>query len=463
MSREGLPQNPAQGGPVQQRLDKVPPHSIDAEMSTLGGQMLLRTAIVDVMSSQLQLRDYYRPGHEKIQSAILDLYRNDQPVDPITLAAELTKRGEISRIGGPPYLHMLVDAVPTAANASYYAEIVHECAVLRRLIQAGMRITGWAYEACGNLDDVRSAVEGEILDALKGGGKATPYSYVRSDVPCFWDGLDAKMKGSDTSKGLRTGFYDLDVMTNGLQPGQLVVVGARPAVGKSTFALDITRACAVHHGGTAVFFSLEMGRSEIVQRLYSAEARVALHHIRAGSVSEDDLARMAARTPAIEGAPLIVDDSSDLSLVEIRSRARQIKQSKGGLDLVVVDYLQLLHQGSGRRRPESRQQEVAEMSRDLKLLAKELEVPVVALSQLNRGVEQRVVKRPVVSDLRESGSIEQDADLVILLHREDVSNPGAARSGEADLIVAKHRNGPTGTVTVGFQGHYSRFVDMART
>ncbi|MFE3866152.1 replicative DNA helicase [Streptomyces goshikiensis] len=449
-------------GHGEEGIGRTPPYSLEAEMSVLGGQLLSQDAISEVLDSLLQLRDYYRPVHQTIHSVIVHLYGKGEPVDPITVAAELTKRGELGRIGGASYLHTLVDSVPSAANAAYYAEIIHECAVLRRLIQAGTRISDWGYAGQGDLEQVRTAVEGEILDALKGGTNSTSYSYVKGDVHLFWDDLDARMKGSELRRGVRTGFRDLDIMTNGLQPGQLVIIGARPAVGKSTLALDITRECSIKYGCTAVFFSLEMGRSEIVQRLYSAEAHVALHHIRAGSVNDDDLARMAAHTPSIERAPLIVDDSSNLSMAEIRSRARRIKRSRNGLALVVVDYLQLLQVGRGRR-AESRQQEVSEMSRDLKMLAKELDVPVLALSQLNRGPEQRVLKRPVVSDLRESGSIEQDADMVILIHREDMAEPGSPRSGEADLIVAKHRNGPTGTITVGFQGHYSRFIDMALT
>ncbi|WP_443033417.1 replicative DNA helicase [Streptomyces sp. CS62] len=410
----------------------------------------------------MQQRDYYRPSHEMIQAAILYLYGKGEPVDPITVGAELTRRGDITKVGGASYLHTLVQAVPTAANAAYYAEIVHENAVLRRLVQAGTKITQLGYSKVGELDEVRSSVEAEILDALATREQTAGYAYVREDVPSFWDDLDARMKGTDKIDGIPTGLADLDSLTNGFQPGQFIVIGARPAMGKSTLALDMARAAAVRYGHTVAFFSLEMGRSEIMQRLYSAEARVALHHIRAGTVTEDDLNRLARRTPDIDAAPLIVDDSPNLSLTEIRSRARRMKQSKGGLDLLIVDYLQLMKSG-GMGRPENRQQEVSDMSRNLKLLAKELEIPVIALSQLNRGPEQRTDKKPQIGELRESGSIEQDADMVILLHREDAYEKESPRSGEADLIVAKHRNGPTATISVAFQGHYSRFVDMAST
>ncbi|MFD3700671.1 replicative DNA helicase [Streptomyces sp. NPDC058646] len=448
--------------PRREGFELVPPHNLDAEMSALGGQLLSKDAIGEVLETPMQQRDYYRPSHEMIQAAILYLYGKGEPVDPITVGAELTRRGDINKVGGASYLHALVQAVPTAANSAYYAEIVHENAVLRRLVQAGTKITQLGYSGVGQLDEVRSSVEAEVLDALATREQTAGYAYVREDVPSFWDELDARMKGTDKIDGIPTGLADLDSLTNGFQPGQFIVIGARPAMGKSTLALDMARAAAVRYGNTVAFFSLEMGRSEIMQRLYSAEARVALHHIRAGTVTEDDLNRLARRTPAIDAAPLIVDDSPNLSLTEIRSRARRMKQSKGGLDLLIVDYLQLMKSG-GMGRPENRQQEVSDMSRNLKLLAKELEIPVIALSQLNRGPEQRTDKKPQIGELRESGSIEQDADMVILLHREDAYEKESPRSGEADLIVAKHRNGPTATISVAFQGHYSRFVDMANT
>ncbi|WP_189177876.1 replicative DNA helicase, partial [Streptomyces lasiicapitis] len=389
-----FPRQGATGG-----FERVPPQDLDAEQSVLGGQLLSKDAIADVIDGPMQIRDYYRPAHETIQQAILYLYGQGEPADPITVAAELAKRGELAKVGGASYLHALVQSVPTAANAEYYAEIVHERAVLRRLTEAGTRITQMAHAGEGDLDDIKSAAESELLDALKGREESAGYAYVREDVPKFWDSLDARMKGTAAMAGVPTGLVDMDAMTNGLKAGQLIVIGARPAMGKSTLALDFARAASIKNGLTAAFFSLEMGREEIANRIYSAECRVALHHINAGSVSEDDLERMARRTQAIEAAPLIIDDSPNLTCMEIRSRARRIKQAKGGLDLLIVDYLQLMLSGASRR-AESRQQEVSDMSRNLKLLAKELEVPVIALSQLNRGPEQRTDKKPQVSDLR---------------------------------------------------------------
>ncbi|MED5346124.1 MAG: replicative DNA helicase, partial [Actinomycetota bacterium] len=259
--------------------------------------------------------------------------------------------------------------------------------------------------------------------------------------------------------GVPTGFTDLDSLTNGLHPGQLVMIAARPSLGKSTVALDLCRTASIKHGLTSVIFSLEMSRNEIVMRLLSAEAQVPLQHMRSGTMSESDWSKLAGKMGSVSDAPLFIDDSPNMNLMEIRAKCRRLKQ-RHDLRLVVVDYLQLMSSG---KRVESRQQEVSEFSRSLKLLAKELDVPVIAISQLNRGPEQRQDKRPMLADLRESGSLEQDADMVLLLHREDFYERESPRAGEADFIVAKHRNGPTATVTVAFQGHYSRFVDMAQS
>jgi replicative DNA helicase len=273
------------------------------------------------------------------------------------------------------------------------------------------------------------------------------------------DEVEAIQGHDGAMTGVPTGFADLDGLTNGLRGGQLIVIAARPAMGKSTLGLDLARAAAIRHGQAAVIFSLEMSKTEITMRLLSAEARVHLQNLRGGRMSDDDWTRVARRLGEMSGAPLFIDDSPHVTMMEIRAKARRLKQ-RHGLRLIILDYLQLM---SSPKRVENRQQEVSEISRSLKLLAKELDVPVVALSQLNRSAEQREGKRPMLSDLRESGAIEQDADMVILLHREDVYQPESPRAGEADFIVAKHRNGPTATVVVSFQGHYSRFVDMART
>ncbi|MFB7675256.1 replicative DNA helicase [Kitasatospora purpeofusca] len=438
-------------------FERVPPQDLAAEQSVLGGMLLSKDAIADVVEV-LKPADYYRPAHELVHGAILDLYARGEPADPITVAGELTKRGELQRVGGPGYLHTLVNSVPTAANAEYYAQIVHERAVLRRLVEAGTRIAGMGYAAEGDVDEIVNAAQAEVMalaDQAADDGAAP-----------LMDGMDVTMTKVEDRKhnkgritGVPTGFADLDQLTQGLQGGQMIVVAARPAIGKSTLALDIARSASITHRLTTALFSLEMGREEIQLRAVSAEGRVALHRLRSGEMTDDDWVRSGRAISRMTDAPLLIDDNPAQSTLSIAARCRKIKQRRG-LDLVIVDYLQLL-QGAGRR-AENRQQEVSDMSRNLKLLAKQLGVPVIALSQLNRGPEQRADKRPMISDLRESGSIEQDADVVILLHREDAYEKDTPRAGEADLIVAKHRNGPTATITVAFQGHYSRFADMTR-
>ncbi|WP_159769959.1 replicative DNA helicase [Streptomyces sp. HM190] len=438
-------------------FERVPPQDLDAEQSVLGGMLLSKDAIADVVEI-LKGADFYKPAHETIYQAILDIYAKGEPADPITIAAELTKRGEITKVGGASYLHTLVQTVPTAANAEYYAEIVHERAVLRRLVEAGTRITQMGYAADDDVDEIVNRAQAEIF-AVTEQRTTEDYLPLGDIMEGALDEIEAIGSRSGEMTGVPTGFTDLDQLTNGLHPGQMIIIAARPAMGKSTLALDFARAASIKNNLPSVIFSLEMGRNEIAMRLLSAEARVALHHMRSGTMTDEDWTRLARRMPDVSAAPLYIDDSPNLSMMEIRAKCRRLKQ-RNDLKLVIIDYLQLMQSG---KRSESRQQEVSDMSRNLKLLAKELELPVIALSQLNRGPEQRTDKKPMVSDLRESGSIEQDADMVILLHREDAYEKESPRAGEADIIVGKHRNGPTATITVAFQGHYSRFVDMAQT
>ena len=454
------PPGAADSGPVDEiprAFARVPPQDLAAEQGTLGGMLLSKDAIAEVVEL-LRPGDFYKPAHELIFAAILDLYARGEPADALTVSAELTTRGEIARVGGAPYLHTLMSSVPTAANASYYAVIVRQRAMLRRLVEAGTRITQMGYSTDGSdLDEIVNRAQAEIYAATEQRA-ADDYLPLADVLEGALDEIESIAHRSGVMIGVPTGFTDLDALTQGLHPGQMIIIAARPALGKSTLALDCARSCSIRHGLPSVIFSLEMGRNEICMRLLSAEARVPLHLMRSGTMTEDDWARMAARVGDLAEAPLFIDDSPNMSMMEIRAKCRRLKQ-RHGLRLVVVDYMQLMSGGTTRR-PESRQQEVSEMSRALKLLAKELEVPIIAVSQLNRGPEQRTDKRPMLSDLRESGSLEQDADMVILLHREDAYEAESPRAGEADFIVAKHRNGPTATITVAFQGHYSRFVDI---
>ncbi|GAB2678617.1 replicative DNA helicase [Thalassiella azotivora] len=719
-------------GPPSEDLGRTPPQDVAAEQSVLGGMMLSKDAIADVVEV-LRGNDFYRPAHELVYDAVLDLYGRGEPADAVTVAAELTKRGELGRVGGAAYLHTLISSVPTAANAGYYAEIVRERAVLRRLVEAGTKIVQLGYAASGgDVDEIVNTAQAEVY-AVSERKTTEDYVPLGEVIEGTIDEIEASSHRGDGMIGVPTGFADLDQLTNGLHPGQMIVIAARPAIGKalaldtplptptgwttmgevvvgdellaadgtptrvvaatevmtdrpcyevvfddgttvvadeqhqwlteaagvaairttgqvadsigdkhlvpvarpldlagvarssapyaagvaaavaaggsvdpevrafaegsgwdgaadgagvpaylrgsvaqrqdalaglldvlgevqddglvrvapagaveavvaelahglgcvvtsdgsalriasdddvfrapskqlahkqargerrfaavrrlvsvrrvdsvpvrcveidhpthlylatrsmipthnSTVGLDIARSASIKNGMTSVIFSLEMGRNEITMRLLSAEATVSLQHMRKGTMREEDWTRLARTMGRVSEAPLFIDDSPNMSLMEIRAKCRRLKQ-RHDLKLVIIDYLQLMTSG---KRVESRQQEVSEFSRALKLLAKELEVPVIAISQLNRGPEQRTDKRPAMSDLRESGSIEQDADMVILLHREDAYERESPRAGEADFIVAKHRNGPTDTIVVAFQGHYSRFVDMAQ-
>ena len=435
--------------------DRTPPQDMAAEQSVLGSMMLSKDAIAEAVEV-IRGTDYYRPAHETIHDAIVELYGRSEPVDMITVAAELQRRGELQRIGGAPYLHTLSANVPIAANAAYYAQIVHEKSVLRRLVDAGTKIVQMGYAGEGEVDDIVDTAQAEVF---KLADKRSTEDYV--PLSAIMDGVLDEIEAIGNREaglyGVPTGFSDLDDLTNGLHSGQMIIVAARPAMGKSTLALDFCRAASIANNLTSAFFSLEMTRSEITMRLLSAEAKVPLNHIRNGQMGDDDWNKLARKMGEVSGAPMFIDDSPNMTMMEIRAKARRLKQ-RHDLKLMVIDYLQLMSSG---KKVESRQLEVSEFSRQIKLLAKELEIPIIALSQLNRGPEQRGDKRPMMSDLRESGSIEQDADMVILLHRDDVYEKESTRPGEADLIVAKHRNGPTRDITVAFQGHYSRFVDMA--
>jgi replicative DNA helicase len=582
---------------------RQPPQDLAAEQSVLGGMLLSKDAIADVLE-RLRPSDFYRPAHQNVYDAILDLYGRGEPADAVTVAAELDRRGLLRRIGGAPYLHTLISTVPTAANAGYYAGIVAEKALLRRLVEAGTRVVQYGYAGAEGADvaEVVDRAQAEMYEVTER-RMSEDFVPLEDLLQPTMDEIDAIASNGGMSRGVPTGFTELDELTNGLHPGQMIIVAARPGVGKalaldtplptpdgwttmgdvavgdellgadgqptrvvaateimlgrpcyevefsdgtvivadaehqwptrrgirttvqlrcgadtiapaeslerydvhrgttalmapvlqisavrpacsvpvrcvevdnashlylagsgmipthnSTLGLDFMRSCSIKNRFASVIFSLEMSKSEIVMRLLSAEAKIKLGDMRSGRMSDDDWTRLARRMSEISEAPLYIDDSPNLTMMEIRAKARRLKQ-KADLRLVVVDYLQLMSSG---KKVESRQLEVSEFSRQLKLLAKELEVPVIAISQLNRGPEQRTDKKPMLSDLRESGSLEQDADMVILLNRPDAFDRDDPRGGEADLIVAKHRNGPTKTVTVAHQLHLSRFTNMAR-
>ena len=433
---------------------RVAPHNLEAEQSALGGMLLSQEAVAEVVE-EIAGVDFYAGKHELIYNAILNLFGRGEPTDVIAVTDELNKQGNLLKAGGSDYLHSLASYVPTAANAGYYAKIVGDKAILRRLIDAGTRIAQSGYDSQGEVEDLVNQAQAEVYKVSSQSSKEDYVGLSDSLEAAIHDIELAQNRGGEMT-GTPTGFTDLDAYTHGLHAGQLIIVAARPAVGKSTFALDIARNAAVRHNQATIFFSLEMGRSEIAMRMLSAESSIYLQSMRKGTISEGDWTRLAAVRGRINDAPLYIDDSPNMSLVEIRAKCRRLAQQVD-LKLVVIDYIQLMSSG---KKVESRQQEVSEFSRALKLLAKELGLPVVALSQLNRQAEQSKDKRPELSHLRESGSLEQDADVVVLLHREGIYERDHPRAGEADLILAKRRNGPTGTVTVAFHGQYSRFVNM---
>lgn len=438
-------------------FDRVPPQDLDAERAVLGSMMVRKEAIMEV-SEILTSADFYQPAHETIYDVIIDLSGRGEPADPITVAGELQRRGELQRIGGAPYLQTLTSVVLTAANAAYYARQVRERSIMRRLVSAGTRIVQLGYsEEAADVDEIVDEAQAEVFAIAE---KRNREDYVRfADIS---ESILEELEEIETRKGeftgVPTGFADLDRLTQGLHPGQMIIIAARPAMGKSTLALDFCRAAALHHDVTAAIFSLEMSRSEISMRLLSAESDVFLSKMRSGDMTPTDWTRVSGSLAEISDRPLYIDDSPNLTMMEIRAKCRRLKQQHN-LGLVVVDYLQLMTSG---KRVESRQQEVSEFSRQLKLLAKELEIPVIAVAQLNRGPESRTDKKPMIADLRESGSLEQDADVIMLLHRPEYYNEDD-RPGEADIIVAKHRNGQTATIPVAFQGHLARFANMARS
>ena len=444
-----------------QRPDpEAPPFDLAAEQAVLGSMILSSRAGEEVIEL-VRPEDFYRPAHETIYRALVDMHTGGQAHDPIALGNRLERDGDLVRCGDRPYLFGLVNAVHTVANAEYHALIVREKAALRKVLSA----------AHGMAQGVRSRerspeeIVQDAYDTLEGLAGLTDLG--ADDLTIGVDIMDTvaevvDIRENGPKEGLLTGFTDFDSLTGGLQPGQFVLIAARPAMGKSVLAGDFARHTAIRNDIPTVFFSLEMGRKELEKRFLSAQARYPLHWMKSkGPVDDAAVMKLIEAGKDMQASPLHIVADTGVTLAKIRSHCRRV-QRRHGLGLVVIDYLQLMG-GESTGRGDNRQQEVSRISRGLKTLAMDLEVPVIALSQLNRGPEQRTDKKPMVSDLRESGSLEQDADIVILLHREDAYDKETPRAGEADLIVAKHRNGPTATITVAFQGHYARFVDMAQT
>ncbi|HWJ67807.1 MAG TPA: replicative DNA helicase [Nocardioides sp.] len=407
----------------------MPPQDLAAEQSVLGAMLISKDAIADVVEV-IRGVDYYRPAHEEIHEAILDLFGRGEPADMVTVAGELQRRGQLQKIGGAAYLHTLAANVPIAANAGFYAEIVYEKAILRRLVDAGTKIVQISYAGEGEIDGIVNEAQSEIYKVTDR-NKSEDYAPLSDIMDSVLDEIEAIENREAGIYGVPTGFADFDELTNGLHSGQMIVVAARPAMGKSTLALDFCRAAAIHNNLTSAFFSLEMTRAEIVMRLLSAEARIPLNHIRNGKMGTEEWDRLARHVAKVSAAPMFIDDSPNMTMTEIRAKARRLKQ-KHDLRLMVIDYLQLMSSG---KKVESRQLEVSEFSRQMKLLAKELEIPIIALSQLNRGPEQRADKRPAMSDLRESGCLTADTRLLRADTNAEISLGELMETGAKDVPV----------------------------
>jgi replicative DNA helicase len=439
----------------QHRPERVPPHNLEAEESVLGSMMLSGEAIAAVVEV-LKPSDFYRPAHQRIYDAVLAVYARGEPVDAITCVEELKRRQTIDEVGGALYVYNLVESVPAPASASYYAKIVADNALLRRLIKAASEIMTAAYANPADPRAAADAAEGLIYNVARA-DEADQVVPLRDLVNESMAALEHIQQRESRFAGVPTGFDDVDELLSGLQPGNLIIIAARPGVGKSSLVTNIARNVAIK-GHPVAMFSLEMSRFEIGMRLLCGEAKVPWDKVRSGRVATEDWTRIVEAAEDLHEAPLFIVDSGNVTIVDIRAKARRMKTSRTGLGLIIVDYLQLM--SGGHQRLESRQQEVADISRSLKLLAKELEIPVLAVSQLNRNPETRADKRPQLSDLRESGSLEQDADIVMFIHRDDSDDPST--KGKADLIVAKHRNGPTATIPLTFLPQLTLFRNAVR-
>ncbi len=435
---------------------RVPPHNLGAEESLLGAMLLSREAIAYAVEI-VKADDFYKPAHGQIFDAIRHLYSQGEPADPVTVAEELKRAGVLDQVGGLQRLVELQTQTPSIGNARRYARIVDENALLRRLIGVAGEIAEMGYDMP---DDVQKAVDRAEAMVFEVAQKrnADSTKALHDLLGDALDRLEHIYERGESITGVPTGYQDLDELLSGLQPSSLVVVGARPSMGKTAFALGMATHVAVEVQRPVLFFSLEMGHRELTQRILASEAQVDSDRMRKGKLTEQDWTKIVNAIGRLE-RPLYIDDNPNVSVMEIRGKARRLKSKVGDLGLIVIDYLQLM---SGRGSAENRQVEVSEISRGLKILARELEVPVVALSQLSRALELRADKRPMLADLRESGSIEQDADVVMFLYRDEVYHPDTADAGVAEVIVAKHRNGPTATKRLAWIGNYTRFRNIAR-
>ncbi|MCD6257375.1 replicative DNA helicase [Candidatus Aerophobetes bacterium] len=436
--------------------EKVPPHSLEAERSVLGAMLLEKETVPKVIQIIDHPDIFYSDLHRIIYEGILKLFDSNRPVDLITLREEFRKQGKLDKIGGSSYLVDLINSVITTANVEYYAEIIKEKYILRNLLKAADKISGLCYEDSLDLDIILDKAQSLIFSIAQKTSK-TSYFHIKEVLTKTFEHIEALYQRKEQITGVPTGFIELDRLTSGLQPSDLVIIAGRPSMGKTAFALDIVRYAAINAGISSVVFSLESAKEQLVERMLCAEARVNSQKLRTGFLSEEDWSRLTDAAGVLAEAPIYIDDTPNISVMELRAKARRLKAEKD-IKLAIVDYLQLM---AGDRRAENRQQQISEISRSLKALAKELNLPVVAISQLSRAVEQREDKRPRLSDLRESGAIEQDADLVLSLYREFYYSHRSEDEGVAEVIINKQRHGPIDKIKLTFISEYSRFENPA--
>lgn len=436
-------------------LDRTPPQNQEAEQAVIGAVFLEKEALIRT-SEIIKPEDFYRTSHQRIFQVMLDLSEAEQPVDLITVTSELHDRSWLEEIGGVSYLSDLANSVPTAANVEYYAKIVEKKSMLRRLIKAATQIASSGYAAEDKVEDILNRAEKSILD-VAGGRSSDGFIPIKDVLLETYDRIEMLHNSSTELTGIPSGFRDLDKMTSGFQASDLIIVAARPSVGKTAFALNVAQNVAARAGETVAIFSLEMSASQLVQRMLCAEGNIDANRMRTGSFQEEDWEKLTMAIATLSKANIFIDDTPGITVGQIRSKCRRLK-AEHGLGIILIDYLQLI-QGSGR---ENRQQEISAISRTLKGIARELNCTVIALSQLSRAVEQRQDKHPMLSDLRESGSIEQDADIVAFLYRDDYYDQESENKNVIEIIIAKQRNGPVGKVELAFLKEYNKFVNLSR-
>jgi len=437
-------------------IGRIPPHSIEAEQSVLGAMILDREAI-NIAVEIIKPEDFYKEAHKEIFEAIINLYNKNEPVDLITLAEELKRRATLENVGGVTYLADLSSGVATTANTKYYCKIVEEKSILRRLIKSCNDVILKSYEDTEEVNAIIEKAEKSIFDITQGRHREG-FAPISEVLLKSFSKIEERAANQDALTGVTTGFIDLDFKLSGFQKSDLILLAARPSMGKTAFALNLASNAALKGGASVAIFSLEMSKEQLVQRMISATAHVDLQKIISGRLSEDEWIQIINAMGPLSQAKIFIDDTAGISLMEMKAKCRRLKIEKG-LDLVLIDYLQLMQSES---RHENRQQEISAISRGLKALAKELECPVVALSQLSRAPELRSDHRPILSDLRESGAIEQDADVVLFLYRDEYYNPETEKKNIGEVIIAKYRNGPTGSVELVFKKEFTKFVNMAR-